>query len=442
MQEGKNVDFVDLQEQELTSLPPLDLQNVSKLVLNGNQLQSLSLTRLRKVCQLSALRNKLEELQVPVGQTSFTTIDISFNRFRTFRFGVFSNLQELDISFNKLAALDFFDCLPALKVLKASNNLITSASVPNGFVSKIEELDLSRNQLSSLSFMRTFSFPRLEQLSVSYNDLTDLSSLCEFQNLSHFDVSHNRVSVLFKKTQSSLIYLNLESNALKGIQQLASAAPSLTSLDLANNQISLFSDLSPIQQLESLEEISLKGNPIYHENISDLLIELNPNIDSIDGEPIGNEPNFAEMLADFPKTEDIEIELKKIESFAVFDIPQNEPEPDLESMRKDIESFEELILDNKKRFQIEDSKLQQLLFSSDMIGLDIQPQPQRNPTKSEKVVSEAEKPTTKEQKSREVSGKSFKIKNLRLGLNLFKGTSQSSLKAQNTLLKQYLTKVE
>lgn len=95
----------------------------------------------------------------------------------------FTNLEVLDISFNKISSLPKL-FLKKTKQLNTSNNRISSWVVDMRTVSNLKLLDLSDNELKTLE---KGAFPQIEELLERSNltiDLSgyDLACTCENQN--------------------------------------------------------------------------------------------------------------------------------------------------------------------------------------------------------------------------------------------------------------------
>lgn len=98
----------------------------------------------------------------------------------------FTNLEVLDISFNKISSLPklFLKKTKQLRCLNTSNNRISSWVVDMSTVSNLKLLDLSDNKLKTLE---KGAFPQIEELFERSNltiDLSDndLACTCENQN--------------------------------------------------------------------------------------------------------------------------------------------------------------------------------------------------------------------------------------------------------------------
>ncbi|XP_054278721.1 leucine-rich repeat-containing protein 70-like [Macrosteles quadrilineatus] len=173
--------------------------------------------------------------------TTLETMDLSENNITDFPllfFTSFPNLRTLNISYNDLGVLssDFFHELSELVVLDASGNYVKEVnrrvveSLKNlkklflsdnvlkdvSFVEVLPSLvvlDLSRNNLSFLGDRPLNQ--KLQRLSVSNNNLTDLSHVFKvFENLKSLDGSWNPTSVFPEHVRAGLRELVLDGTRL------------------------------------------------------------------------------------------------------------------------------------------------------------------------------------------------------------------------------------
>lgn len=86
--------------------------------------------------------------------------------------GCLSNLEHLDLSFNKMRSLPKEICsLNALISLNVANNKLVEVPAGLSSLQQLENLDLSRNRLSSLGLLELSSMRNLRNLHLQYNKL-------------------------------------------------------------------------------------------------------------------------------------------------------------------------------------------------------------------------------------------------------------------------------
>jgi Leucine-rich repeat (LRR) protein len=123
----------------------------------------------------------------------------------------------------------------------------------------------------------------LDTLSLSYNQISDISPLAGLVNLNYLYMSDNQISDLSPLTGLvNLIVLRLSDNLINDVGPL-SALDNLSELNLITNQIS---DLSPLSGLTNLVWLRLSGNQITDVgplfalvNLSELNLSANQIID-------------------------------------------------------------------------------------------------------------------------------------------------------------------
>ncbi len=105
-------------------------------------------------------------------------------------------------------------------------------------MTQLEALSLSYNEISDVSFLKGLT--QLEALSLSYNEISDISFLQSLLQLQTLYLSRNRIS------------------DISSLQDL----PQLQTLDLADNQISDIAQVKEILELPALEFLNLHNNPL------------------------------------------------------------------------------------------------------------------------------------------------------------------------------------
>ena len=101
---------------------------------------------------------------------------------------------------------------------------------------KIKKLSLSIENISDISFLKYF--PNLEELKLDRNNISDLNPLSTLTNLKTLDLSWNNISDISKLAGlTNLKNLDLSGNSISDISKLASLT-NLESLDISTNKIS------------------------------------------------------------------------------------------------------------------------------------------------------------------------------------------------------------
>jgi GTPase SAR1 family protein len=172
----------------------------------------------------------------------------------------YRNLQEVDVSDNRLRTLDFLDGLPFLIRLNASRNLLTTI---NTFCAprQLETADFSYNLLGDLGNWQVHR--HLKKLSVKGNFLEQIGTglqLCEY--LTVLDVSCNNIQELHGLDGLRLVELYASANSLTSLDGIA-ALDALQVLALADNQLSDLSDLRS-ERHPVLMRLDVRHNLLAH----------------------------------------------------------------------------------------------------------------------------------------------------------------------------------
>lgn len=176
----------------------------------------------------------------------------------------FPNMEVLDLSGNRLTALEGLEHLPRLRRLTLSGNQLSTVEGLE-HLGQLVELDLSGNDLSELP-------PALEQLTqlssldLSLNHLTNLDPrIGQLVRLQNLQLSGNLLDSLPVGLASltQLRTLNLSGNRLETVPHGLNQFSRLTDLYLHDNHISLDTESqSRLEWFASLQVLTLGANPL------------------------------------------------------------------------------------------------------------------------------------------------------------------------------------
>jgi hypothetical protein len=102
----------------------------------------------------------------------------------------FDNLEELDLSFNKLESITGLENLLNLKCLNLKFNNITEIFGLNTLIN-LEELDLMNNKIKTISGLERLT--KLTKLFMNNNELTEIIGLDKLVNLTALYICYNRI---------------------------------------------------------------------------------------------------------------------------------------------------------------------------------------------------------------------------------------------------------
>ena len=184
----------------------------------------------------------------------------------------FENLQDLDLSHNKISCIEGLDKLPELQSLDLSINqlshiegleqLLNLQSLNLGFnqlfrivgleqLTKLQSLYLWYNQLSRIEGLE--QLPNLQSLNLENNQLTNIEGLEQLLNLGSLNLRGNQLtSIVGLEQLPKLFLLDLNNNQLTSIEALGKLSD-LYLLSLGNNQLMSIEGLDKLTELRSLD---------------------------------------------------------------------------------------------------------------------------------------------------------------------------------------------
>ncbi|XP_055365335.1 leucine-rich repeat serine/threonine-protein kinase 2 isoform X2 [Betta splendens] len=264
---------LDLSTNGLFQFPPAlcqSLQSLTRLDLQGNQLQSLpaELLSLPSLGTLNVSRNCVGPLLTfdpSVTCPSLRQLNLSFNKLSTFppELGrAMGQLEELVLEGNSIAELCAPLCLPEVTLLDVSKNRVETISLD--FLTgcpKLETFNASANKISSLSHLPS----RLTTLKLAANSFTCVSeAILHLPILRSVDMRSNHISVLPGPrfwTSSNLRELMFSHNSITtlDLSQTISKWTRLEKLHLSDNKLTEI----PLQigSLEGLTSLDVSRNP-------------------------------------------------------------------------------------------------------------------------------------------------------------------------------------
>lgn len=286
---------LDLSKNSIACITDFNLCNLKVLNLSKNSMelfQSARSTDLYKLVSLDLSENKMSHFPLLPQNNILEYLDASRNRIQSVNVTespetrskvILTQLKYLDLSYNQLRSLpeSFFYCMLSLRVLKVSNNCISSFSVTiESVLNTVEILDLSYNSLQSLTFGEN-TLKSLEELLLQGNNLATVEHQI-FQglpNLKHLQLQQNNLEICASghhhqdptdcvsfTSIPNLNFLNLSENNLQTLPANAFADTPLSSLDLSQN-LGLDMDECSLSGLEnSLVRLQLRENNISRLN--------------------------------------------------------------------------------------------------------------------------------------------------------------------------------
>lgn len=262
-----NLREIKFVSNEAWQLPPSFslATRLTVLDLSNNRLEQLEHAELDKLQSLTSIKlsnNKLNRLPAYFAKyRSLRSLNLSSNNFETFPDFLcdLTSLVDLDISFNTIKSLPNIGQLTALERIWATNNLL-SGSFTDNFknLRNLREIDIRFNGLSNIDVL--CELPRLEQLMVGHNAISQFKG--NFNKIRILYLDHNPVTVFDLRTAApGLTSLNIASAKLSQLEDsIFEKMPNLTKLNLDKNHFAGLS--SDICKLNKLEYLSIAQNPL------------------------------------------------------------------------------------------------------------------------------------------------------------------------------------
>ncbi|KAL7671507.1 hypothetical protein ACOME3_006403 [Neoechinorhynchus agilis] len=250
--EFNNVDLKDIPENFASFFPQVvkvTFSHESENSYKSPVLSSSLLYKLRDVKQLDIARAGIVKIQEDA-------------------FEEFKRLVRLSLSFNNISVIpaQFPQQLPLLRILRLSNNILTSESI--NVISRLrylKVLDLSYNLIEHLSAQDYSSFYNLEELYIVGNPIKSVDKMESFKNLRYLHITYlaNVTDLLRNKDQYSRLYefIVTDGSATAFDTNLLAAAPRLENLEITRNQLK---SIPPgnLQTKENIKKFSLTFNQI------------------------------------------------------------------------------------------------------------------------------------------------------------------------------------
>jgi Leucine-rich repeat (LRR) protein len=154
------------------------------------------------------------------------------------------------------------------------NNQITSINADYSCLWNLQELNLSYNKLSLIKNLDKLKF--LSKLELHKNKITSADWLEKLTRLTNLNLWYNQISdISALKTLKNLNTLELQQNQISDISPL-SALVNLETLKLEFNKIADESQLKIFEYLKNLKRISLWMNKLPQDKVQALQDKINP----------------------------------------------------------------------------------------------------------------------------------------------------------------------
>jgi len=283
LHEAQTFNTIDLTNAKIESLAPLyDFNGIKSITLDNTYFRDLPSLNLFDFESISLNNNYLKNLDTLTENQHLTSLSLNYNQFSSLRFlNLFPNLDTLEVRENELMQFSSIPDNHSLKYLVIDNNPVNDVND----LESLKQLEyLSANNLSenagklprffnlktltannSATFVKyalntEHSYEAVETLSLAKNQFQNLKPLfCNsttprFPTATYLNLRNNKISSIQDlRYYPNLKQLDLGYNPIKYIDGL-SLLMKLEVLYLESNYIQ---DISPIENLTALKELSL-----------------------------------------------------------------------------------------------------------------------------------------------------------------------------------------
>lgn len=271
IQNVSGLDFTPL--AQLVDLEYLDL---SGCTISSNSLQAIgSLGELKQLVLSSCALTKIDALSPLV---KLKQLDLSNNSIDNI--GVVSlmtELEEISLANNPISSIAGLSACDNIRLVDISNCTVASINSLSG-KEYLETLIAPNNKIAALDDLARCA--RLNKLDVQANLITDISMLPGLVSLKIFDGSNNQITLVpdFDETTSQLQQFSINYNQVEELSGLTG----LQQLNYLNADYNKIVDLMPLSENFGLVQVNVWDNPVTPESVAALqehsiIVNFNPN---------------------------------------------------------------------------------------------------------------------------------------------------------------------
>ena len=260
----------------LSKLPNLEYLDLSGCTISSNSLQAIgSLTMLKTLklsgCALTGIDNMVQ-------LTALVELDISHNFIDNI--GILSlmlDLETVNLANNPISSIAGLSTCKKLMHLDISNCDVSSLASLSDKV-QLRTLLAPNNKLTSLSDLSQCTL--LEELDIQANLISDISILSTLHQLRIFMADNNQITAVpaFDAEKSTLQQFSIDYNHVTDLSGLSG----LEQLNYVNADYNAVTDLKPLADCPNLVQLNIWDNPIWAEDVTLLqdygvIVNYNPN---------------------------------------------------------------------------------------------------------------------------------------------------------------------
>lgn len=304
---------LDMTNNSVESIPPGIFENATKLTslfMSNNNISEIDNYAFKGARNLFTLLLATSNISIIdsnsfYGLSNLRKLDLGFNNIEMLPDAIFDPLPKIEsirINDNQIQRIsrNLFDKNAKLKRIYLSDNHIQTFDPMSLMSTNVMAIDLANNPLKNVDFS---TLQHLLSLTLTN---TSLDSLCIPVSVTDVSAANNEIQRIQLPakivTQPQLARLNLSNNNLHDFQNL-SKLTKLEVLDLSYNELSTI-DFSTMHSLSNLHQLSLFGNPMATFNATALQFYL-PNINVIELSPYNWSTEYKTELANKLRLENI-----------------------------------------------------------------------------------------------------------------------------------------
>jgi len=197
------------------------------------------------------------------------------------------DLTWLNVSNNQMEHLKDLQRLKKLRVLNAGYNRITFMEHVS-VLKELRALVLNNNQIRKIEGVGGLA--HLDALVLSNNLIEEIEGISKLAELKKLSLSSNKIKIIPDMSGlHALSEIKLNKNMIMKIPDTMSLNVNLKIVDLGNNSIREFKDISALIPLPYLKNLNLKGNPICDkEGYRNTVQQMLPQVWVLDGLQVEN----------------------------------------------------------------------------------------------------------------------------------------------------------
>jgi Leucine-rich repeat (LRR) protein len=260
----------------LVKLPNLEYLDLSGCTISSNSMQAIGSLSMLKTLKLNGCA--LTGIDSMAQLTALKELDVSNNIINNI--GILSlmlDLETVHLANNPISSIAALATCKQLKYLDISNCEVASlASLKDK--TQLQTLLAPNNNLASLDDLSQCTL--LEVLDIEVNLVADISVLAGLNNLRIFKADNNQISAVpvFDAELSTLQQFSIDYNQVTDLSGLSG----LEQLNYINADYNAVTDLKPLGECPNLVQLNIWDNPVLEEDVKllqeyGIIVNYNPN---------------------------------------------------------------------------------------------------------------------------------------------------------------------